>query len=350
MSIMNRAEEGTVRHAWRAGVIAGLIVAIGALAGCSSSEDSSPGGDAVQADSRADGAEAPQAAADDGVGGDGFEGEGGAANNRALIVTGSLYITVEDPIAASDRAADIVEGAGGRIDARNETAPDDRDGGSAALTMRIPENRLDNVVDDLRELGTVDHYTTEGRDVTTEVTDLAARISTLRESTERIRGLLAEAKDLRDIITLEDELAARQAQLQSLEAQQRGLDDQVSLSTIDLSLTTEPVEVVEEDDSPKSFWDGLVSGWDALAGFVSVALVVIGVLLPWAAAAALIAFVVMAVIRARRARRERGAAASAPVGASPATAPSAPHSATPASATPASSTPQGSQPPPPPAP
>ncbi|MCB2411625.1 DUF4349 domain-containing protein [Demequina sp. TTPB684] len=343
---MNRTAEGTVRHTWRAGVIAGLIVAIGALGGCSSSEDSSPGGDAVQADSRADGAEAPQAAADDGVGGDGFEGEGGAADNRALIVTGSLYITVEDPIAASDRAADIVEGAGGRIDARNETAPDDRDGGSAALTMRIPENRLDDVVDDLRELGTVDHYTTEGRDVTTEVTDLAARISTLRESTERIRGLLAEAKDLRDIITLEDELAARQAQLQSLEAQQRGLDDQVSLSTIDLSLTTEPIEVVEEeDDSPKSFWDGLVSGWDALAGFVSVALVVIGVLLPWAAAAALIAFVVMALVRARRSRRERGAAASAPVSASPATA-----APTAAPASPASSAAETRQPPAPPKP
>jgi len=195
-----------------------------------------------------------------------------------------------------------VQGAGGRIDARNENAPQASDGGSATLTLRIPGNKLDKVVDDLRALGTVDQFTTQARDVTTEVTDLDAKISTLRASTDRIQGLLADAKSIADIITLENELAGRQAELQGLEAQQRGLDDQVSMSTIDLSLTTEPVVVAEVDTSPHSFWDGLVSGWHGLTAFISVALVVIGVLLPWALLGGGILAVVMFLVRARRSR------------------------------------------------
>src|SRR5665648_606586 len=109
-----------------------------------------------------------------------------------VIITGAMYMTVEDPIAAADRAVGIVQDAGGRIDARSETAPDERNGGSASLTLRIPPNHLDAVIDDLRELGTVDQLSTDSYDVTTEVTDLDAKISTLRASTERIQGLLLE--------------------------------------------------------------------------------------------------------------------------------------------------------------
>jgi len=146
--------------------------------------------------------------------------------------------------------------------------------------------------------------------VTNEVTDLDARISTLRASTTRIEGLLHDAKDITDIIKLEDELASRQADLESLEAQQRGLADQVSLSTITLSLTTEPV-AIEEDESPATFIDGLLAGWHALTGFVSVALVVFGALLPWLAVLAVIGLVIIAIVR----RRSRAAGSDAEPGA-----------------------------------
>ncbi len=291
-----------MRRARRIGVIAGLIVAVAALSGCSSSSDSSSaadagyGGDAQQGAPAADGAAANES------------GGGEPATDRSIIITGAMYMTVDDPIASADRATGIVQNAGGRIDARSETAPDEHYGGSASLTMRIPSNRLDAVVDDLRKLGTVDQFSTDSYDVTTEVADLEAQISTLRASTDRIQALLIEAEDISDIITLENELARRQAELQSLEARQRGLDDQVSMSTIDLSLTTEPVVVV--DDSPETFWDGLVSGWDGLVAFLSGALVILGVILPWAALGGLIFLSVTAVVRARKSRIARRTARS----------------------------------------
>ena len=291
---MSESKEGTVRHVWRAGVIAGLVAVAGALAGCSSNDAYGGADTALAGPAAPDGGVAAQDATK------GSEAAAPAADTRSLIITGSLYITVKDPLVAADRAAGIVSSAGGRVDARNETAPQGRDGGSASLTLRIPGDRLDGVVNDLRALGTVDHFATEARDVSTEVTDLDAKISTLRASTDRIQGLLLKAESIADIITLENELASRQAELQSLEAQQRGLHDQVSMSTIDLSLTTEPVVVV--DDSPRSFWDGLVSGWNALVAFLSGVLVVVGVLLPWLALVALVAVPVVIAVRARKSR------------------------------------------------
>ncbi len=301
MSTVSEKGAGTAPRTRRLGIIAGLIVAAVALTGCSSSAESSSGGDpayggdAAPEDSVADGGAAPGAAEDSRL----------SATDRSVIITGVMYMTVEDPIAAADQASGIVQNAGGRIDGRSETAPDERYGGSASLTMRIPTSDLDAVVDDLRELGTVDQFSTDSYDVTTEVTDLEAKISTLRASTERIEALLAEAEDISDIITIENELDGRQAELESLEARQRGLEDQVSMSTIDLSLTTEPVVIV--DDAPETFWDGLMSGWNSLVALLSGALVIVGVLVPWVAVGGLILVAVIVTIRARRSRARRRA-------------------------------------------
>ena len=75
------------------------------------------------------------------------------------------------------------------------------------------------------------------------------------------------------------------------------------MSTIDLSLTTEPVVIV--DDSPDTFWDGLVAGWNGLMVFISFALIIIGVLLPWVALMGLIAFAIVLAVRARKSRIAR---------------------------------------------
>ncbi|WP_159449344.1 DUF4349 domain-containing protein [Demequina sp. NBRC 110051] len=292
-------------------LIAGIAVAaaVWLLAGCSSSDGELSGADASY-DSGGGYAEADAVAEESAAeGGDGAAPQQ-AESDRALIVTGSMFMTVDDPITAANDAAAIVRGAGGRIDARSETTPSEYDGGAAWMTLRIPSDNLEPVVEDLRALGTVDEFSTQSTDVTREVTDLEAEISTLEASTARIEALLLEAEDIEDIITLENELDRRQAELEGLQARERGLDDQVSMSTIELSLTTEPI--VEVDDSPGSFLDGLAEGWDAMLAFLSGALVVAGVLLPWAALAGIVGLVVWLVVRASRRGRARAKASEEP--------------------------------------
>ena len=307
MTTTNAHPHATPRRTRLGGLVASLVVTAAVLAGCSAASPDATDSrvDLGYANAGAPNAGAPDAAAS-------FAENARSApvtNDRSVIITGGMYMTVEDPIAAADRATSIVKSEGGRIDARREIAPDGGNGGSASLTLRIPSQRLDQVIYELRKLGKVDQFSTSAYDVTTQVTDLDAKISTLRASTTRLASLMATAKDMSDIITLENELDRRQAELQSLEAQQRGLDDQVAMTTIDLSLTTEPVVIVEEE-GPTSFWGGLVSGWDALVGFLSGTLVVIGVLLPWIGLAVVVIVPTFIALRARRSRVAREAVAS----------------------------------------
>src|SRR5690606_9158003 len=97
---------------------------------------------------------------------------------RVEIVSGSMTVTADDPIAASQEAVKLVEAAGGRVDARQEYAPSNGDKGSANLTLRIPAEKLQSVIDDLAELGIdgrADEVSTMSTDVTVAVADLDSR-------------------------------------------------------------------------------------------------------------------------------------------------------------------------------
>jgi hypothetical protein len=277
-----------------------LLAAALALTGCSAA-----GGSAVD-----EGVVAPQGGvvgADSDGGGEMLGGVEGPAAERQVIISGSVVITAEDPLAASKEAVRIVEAAGGRVDGRTEYAPSDTDRGSAQLELRIPADKLTSVLDRLEELGTADEITLSTSDVTVQSQDLDARISALRASIERLTALYAQAKSIDDLVALESEISNRQAELESLEAQKRYLDDQVAMSSISLYLRS---DAQAPPKNPDTFWSGLGAGWDAFVAFWAGLLVVLGVLLPWLVTLGLLAALIVWIVRARRRRAERAAEAA----------------------------------------
>lgn len=252
--------------------------------------------------------QAPVSGGEDSGGEAQFDGDGGASSvERQVIISGNVTITAADPLAASKEAVRIVEAAGGRIDGRTEYAPSDTDRGSAQLELRIPADRLTAVLDRLEQLGTADEVTLSTSDVTVQSQDLDARISALRASIERLNALISQAKDIDDLISLESEISNRQAELESLEAQKRYLDDQVAMSSISLYLRS---DAQAPPKNPDTFWSGLGAGWDAFVAFWAGLLVVLGVLLPWLVTLGLIAALIVWIVRARRRRAERAAEAA----------------------------------------
>jgi len=235
----------------------------------------------------------------------GFASEASDAD-RQIVTTGYATITVDEPADAATEVATLVERAGGRIDARTEYAPVDGDRGSAELTLRLPATALTSTIESLKKLGDVQEISLSSDDVTTESQDLDARITALRESVDRLMALLATAKDTKVLIELETAISDRQGNLESMEAQQRSLADQVQMSTVSLSLVSTADAPV---DSPDTFLSGLGTGWSSLVAFFSGVLVVAGVLLPWIVLVGVLALVARVVIT--RALRKRQAAAAA---------------------------------------
>ncbi|MEO6114812.1 MAG: DUF4349 domain-containing protein, partial [Pseudolysinimonas sp.] len=132
-----------------------------------------------------------------------------------------------------------------------------------------------------------------------------ARIDALRASVTRLLQLEASATDTTNLIAIETAISDRQGELESLEAQQRGLNDQISMSTITLNLRS---DAAAPPIKPADFWTGLGAGWGAFAAFWAGALVVFGVLLPWLVFLAVAAVVTVAIVRLARRRAARVAA------------------------------------------
>lgn len=249
--------------------------------------------------------------------------EGGAQSaadddtaGRAVITSGYVTLTADDPLTAADDVVRLVERAGGRIDARQEYAPADDgdtvDAGSATLTVRIPTADLTPTLDAITALGTADEVSLTSEDVTTESQDLDARIAALDASIDRLTVLLRSASRTADLIELEGAISERQAELEGLEARRRGLDDQISLSTVQIELRSEATAATVSA-APGDFLGGLAVGWASLVSFVSGLLVVLGVLLPWLAVGAVIAIGVVLLVRRLTRRHAAAAPATAAV-------------------------------------
>jgi hypothetical protein len=304
----------------------GALLLAGAMTGCgggaSGNGDSATAGSAA-VDNAGGGAHRPAASAPARDAGDGagyVPAEGGSGSkddppqtstaarvlptDRDVVYTGSISVRVTDIRRATDRVESLALGANGIVFAEeSSTNPRHPRYGDATLTIRVPPTAFGPTLDAVGRLGRELDRQRSAEDVTTQVTDTASRLRTQQRSVDRVRVLLSRAKTIGEVVQVESELSRREADLESLEAQLKKLDDLTSLATIEVHLTApQPAAVVEppKDDSDLGFLSGLRGGWDAFVAIVLVALTVLGALVPFVLAAGLVGVPLLLVWRSRR--------------------------------------------------
>ena len=334
---------GHARHAHGTGphLPGGKIVAAGALtalllAGCSagsrtSSSDAAVSGGVVARDStQFGGPEAKSGAVAPGAPADASKpGSAAVSVGPKLTKSASLELRVKDISVAAAQVRSIATGlkaqvlseqigTGGPGDpvplSGNEgSSGQPGDGfGFGTLTLSVPADNLDTALDQLGKIGTVLARNTSSQDVTSQYVDTESRLKTMRASVDRVRALMAQAKDLGQVVALESEMSRRQADLESLESQLAALKDSVERSTLAVSLRTPGNETVTEN----GFLAGLRSGWDAFAASAEGLFTGIGAVLPFAVFFALVGSPLVWWLRRRRANRppDRAPVAPAPGG------------------------------------
>jgi len=226
-----------------------------------------------------------------------------AAAEREIVTTGSATVVADDPAVAADAIADLAESAGGRVESRRQSEPEGDARASAELTIRVPSTQTTATVDALDQVGEVRDLSIEAVDVTGTARDLDARIDALTTSVERLRTLMGDAATTADLLAAEQELTTRQAELESLQSQRAALTDQVSMSTLHVTL----VQVAPAEQlAPGGFLGGLQNGWNALLATLNGLVVVLGALLPWLVVAGAVLLVVRWVLRRLRRRAQDG--------------------------------------------
>ena len=199
---------------------------------------------------------------------------------RAVISTGTVTLRSKDVGQAKFDVQKVVDAHRGEI--TDEQTGTDEEGqiNRSRLVIRVPSQFFDDVMTELGEVADLRSAKRTSEDVTTEVIDIGVRVRAQEKSLERIELLLARAQNLRDIIAIESQLSRRQADLDSLKAQQAFLADQTSLSTITVFLEqTEKAVPVEQDEA--GFLAGLERGWEALGRAATVLATGLGAVLPF---------------------------------------------------------------------
>lgn len=210
-------------------------------------------------------------------------GETGSAA-RYRIRTGSLDLTVTDTRKTVQQVQQIAASAGGYLsDSNIYTVKEDLY--HASLTLRIPEDRFDAVLEQLQDLGKFTGVRTEDDDVTMSYLDLEARLETLQAQEARLREILAQAETVEEILSVEQQLQRIRQDIESLTAQFKYLQDQVNFATITVGLREEKIATTAVTPAP--FADlgarmktGLVGSVNFVLSAIAGAMVVLVALLP----------------------------------------------------------------------
>jgi hypothetical protein len=249
------------------------------LAGCSANENGASTADSA-------GSARVPAAPQQGTGGTGKTEQGQGqqqvtppqvgATDRKLSRSARLELTATGVTDVVAEARGIAQGAGGY------TGQESTGEQSATLSLAVPAEKLDGVLDQLSHLGTrLVKRELNTQDVTEQVVDVDARLATQRASVERIRALLAKATSVSEIASVESELTSRESALESLEQQRNSLAGSVAMATVAMTIraVAAPPPPAEEDHS--GFLGGLAGGWDAFLVFGGGLLTVVGAIAPF---------------------------------------------------------------------
>ena len=194
-----------------------------------------------------------------------------SVEQRDLIIEMGISIESDDIAASVGAIRSFATAAGGVITSSNiGLRTDDQENGWATIVVRVPPERLDSFLvnlDDPERVGTLTSSNTWTQDVTEQLVELDVRIENQRESVARIRELLAEAKDLSDVVTLEYELSRRQTDLEVQLARQASLEGRVALSTVTIDLYSPGEAPTPEPE--RTIISGFTDGWNSFVGTAS---------------------------------------------------------------------------------
>ena len=227
-------------------------------------------------------AEQPQSGEAHGPAGDAAAGGAPGAPDVRPSVIKTANLEVEVPRDAFGRSISEVGGIaarhGGYVVSTSVGGADARRG---SATVRVPAERFEQALGEIRALGEVGSEKVSGQDVGQEFVDLEARLRNLQAQETVLLRLYDEATTIQDTIQVQQEVSNVQLQIEEIRGRLNYLQDQTAFGTISVALAEEGVAA---PGLLERAWDAAVDGF---VGVVAGTVVALGYLLPFAVVAAI---------------------------------------------------------------
>jgi len=163
-----------------------------------------------------------------------------AAIERLVIRNANLVIVVEDPSAAASSITDLADQMGGYVVSLNVYQSTYGDGISAthaSITIRVPAERLDEALDEIKE-GTVEvrSENISGQDVTQEYTDLQSQLRNLEAAEEELREIMGSLTKAEDVLRVYENLRQVRQEIEIIKGRMQYFEQSARLSAISIEL------------------------------------------------------------------------------------------------------------------
>ncbi|GAB2552594.1 DUF4349 domain-containing protein [Gracilibacillus alcaliphilus] len=126
----------------------------------------------------------------------------------------------------------------------------------ADLTVRIPAEDFETFMGAV-EAGNIHilEKSTDGQDVTEHYVDLKARLASKEVVEDRLLIFMEEAEKTEDLLTISNDLAAVQEEIEQLKGQIQYLDNQSDFATIQIYLTERDVSLPSVSEESLTTWE-----------------------------------------------------------------------------------------------
>jgi uncharacterized small protein (DUF1192 family) len=201
-------------------------------------------------------------------------------DKKKIIKDGRMGIKVDDLDASKSRVDGLVQSYKGYYG--NEGYNNTDYESSYNLQIRVPAESFEKLIAEIEAgAGEVNYKDINSRDVTDQFIDMETRLASKRAYHLRYSELLKQAKTVKDILEIEERMRMLQEEIESTEGRLKYLNDQVSYSTLHLSIS-KPKDFVFKPGDRMNFLErlkqALSRGW---YGFVDLVLFLIKIWPLW---------------------------------------------------------------------
>lgn len=154
---------------------------------------------------------------------------------RKVIKNATIELSVESFDAKFQEIVNLTNSLGGFVANSDTWVSGDKKGGQ--ITLRVPEVKFYEAINNVSGLGKVIRKSLYGDDITQQYIDQEARLKNLRQEEQRFSEILQQAKNVDEILRVENEIFRVRGEIEAITAQLQYWDHAVSLSTIQVTLT-----------------------------------------------------------------------------------------------------------------
>ena len=213
--------------------------------------------------------------------------------DRQLIKEGTINFETHDIAETRQHIESLVQKYGAYISQEDERASSSRI--YQNMTVRIPKAHFDVFVTELSgSVKKIDEKSITVQDVTEEFIDNTARLAVKKETEQGYLRLLNQAKTIKDILDIQNELQDIRSDIESIEGRLRYLKNSVNFSMLHISMYQQIEAASETGSLFMPVWDAIKGGVQAFAA------VCIALLYGWVFIAVGIAAIII-ILRRRKA-------------------------------------------------